>query len=177
MPGRAAIVRDATPPLNIRVGADFGARAGVRDGPVLGITDGLRIAPEAPGLMVVAARRPGAAAFGQLGLAQRHVEGAGHGVDRDHVAVVDEPDRTAGRRLRPDMANAEAVRRTGKPSVGQQRDRLADALAVERCGRRQHLTHAGPAARALIANDDDVAFFVPALLDSLERVLLAVEAQ
>jgi hypothetical protein len=103
--------------------------------------------------MVVAARRPGAAPFGQCGLAQCHVEGAGDCVDRDPIAVAQEPDRPADSRFRSDMADAEAVRRTREPAVGQQRHLLADTLAVERRRRRQHLAHAGPAARARESSD------------------------
>ena len=74
----------------------------------------------------------------------------------------EEADRPAERRLRPDMADAEAARAAGEAAVGDQRDLLADALAVERRGGRQHLAHAGAAARALVADDEDLAFLVGA---------------
>ena len=47
-------------PLNVGVGVGFGAGAGVGDGALLGVADGLRIAPQAARLVVVAPRRPGA---------------------------------------------------------------------------------------------------------------------
>ena len=78
----------------------------------------------------------------------------------DDVAVAQQRDRAADRGLGADMADAEAARRAGEPSVGDQRDLAAHALAVERGGGRQHLTHAGAALGTLIANDEHVAFLV-----------------
>ena len=98
------------------------------------------------------------------------------GVDRDDVAVAQKRDRAADRRLRPDMADAEAARRAGEAPVGDQRDLVAHALAVKRRGGRQHLAHAGAAARALVADDEHVAFLVVLVLHRLEAGLLAVEA-
>src|SRR5579883_897369 len=74
------------------------------------------------------------------------------------------------------MADAEAARRTGEAPVGDERDLVARALAIERCRRRQHLAHAGAAARAFIADDDDLARLVGAVLNRREGVLLAIEA-
>ena len=75
----------------------------------------------------------------------------------------------------PDMADAEAAGGAGEAAVGDQRHLLAHALAGERRGRRQHLAHAGAADRALVADDDDVALVVGALLHRGEGVLLALE--
>src|SRR5260221_13426403 len=155
----------------------LGAGTGMGDGALLGVADGLRVFPQRARLIAVAARLPAAFTLRQLGIAQRHVDRAGDGVDRDLVAVAQEGDRSADRRLRPDMTDAEAVRRAGEAAVGDQRHLLADALPVERRGRRQHLAHARPAARALVADHDYVAFLVAALVDCGERVLLAIEAE
>src|SRR6516164_10085450 len=127
--------------------------------------------------MVAAARLPRPPPLSQLSLAQTHVYRALLRVDRDRVAVADQADRPADRRLGPDMADAEAVGGAREPAVGQERHLVADTLAVEGRGRRQHLAHPGTAARPLIADDDDVALLVAALVDRLKRVLLAVEAQ
>jgi hypothetical protein len=70
------------------------------------------------------------------------------GVDLDDVAVLQQRDRAADRRLRPDMADAEAAGRAGEAAVGDQRDLAAHALAVERRRGRQHLAHAGAALAA-----------------------------
>ena len=61
-----------------------------------------------------------------------------------------------------------------RPSVSSA-TRLAEALADERARDAQHLLHAGPADRALVADDDDVARDDLAVLDRLEAGLLAVE--
>src|SRR5207344_632530 len=52
----------------------------------------------------------------------------------------------------------------------------AGALPGQRSRGREHLSHAGTAAWPLIADHDDLAFPVGALLDRLESVLLAVKA-
>ncbi len=66
--------------------------------------------------------------------------------------------------------------RAGEAAVGDQRHLVAHALAVERRGRRQHLAHAGAAARALVADHQHVAVLVVAPADRREARLLAVEA-
>ena len=73
-------------------------------------------------------------------------------------------DRAADRRLRADMADAEAARRAGEAAVGDERDLVAHALAVERRRGGEHLAHAGAAARALVADDEHLAFLVVACL-------------
>src|SRR6185437_12611277 len=73
------------------------------------------------------------------------------------------------------MANTKSARAAGEAAVGDERNRLAGTLTVERRRRRQHLAHAGAADRALVANDDDVAFVVLAGIDRRERLFLAVE--
>ena len=78
-------------------------------------------------------------------------------VDDDRVAFLDDGDRAAERGLRRDVADHQAVGPAREPAVGQERDRIAQALADERAGDLQHLLHARPADRALVADDDDVA--------------------
>src|SRR5262249_33010159 len=85
-------------------------------------------------------------------------------------------DRTTDRGLRSDVADAEAPRRPGEAAIGDQRHLAAHPLAIERGRGREHLAHAGAAARPLIADDQDLAFLVLALLHRLEAGLLAVEA-
>src|SRR6267378_459647 len=98
-------------------------------GALLGVADGLRVFPQRPRLMVVPPRRPGAAALGPLGVAQRNIDGAGDGVDGDHVTVAQQADRPADRGLRPDMADAEPVRGAREASVGDQRDLFVDSIS------------------------------------------------
>src|SRR6185312_2612602 len=150
--------------------------AGMGDGALLGVAHRLGVFPDRARLVLVAARLPALAPLGQLGLAQLDRDGALLGVDRDHVAVLQQRDRPAHRGLRPDMSDAEAARRAGEAAVGDERDLAARSLAVERRRGRQHLAHAGAAARPLIADDEDVALLVLPLLDAGEGILLAVEA-
>ena len=107
---------------------------------------------------MVAAGRPRLAALGELGVGDRDADLALDGVDRDHVAVLDQRDRAALGGLGADVADAEAAGGAGEAAVGDQRDLLAHALAVERRGGGEHLAHAGAALGALVADDDDVAF-------------------
>ena len=146
------------------------------DGPVLRRPDGLRIFPEVTGRHWHFSGRPGRAGDAEFLVGQFNVDGALDGVEHDDVAVADEADRTADGSFRPDMADAEAARRAREASVRDEGDLVAHALAVERGGRRQHLAHAGPALRTLVADDEDVALLVPAVLHRLETGLLAVEA-
>ena len=53
-------------------------------------------------------------------------------VDDDRVALLDDRDRAAERGLGRDVADHQAVGPAGEPAVGQQRDRVAEALADER---------------------------------------------
>src|SRR3546814_5799358 len=73
------------------------------------------------------------------------------------------------------MADADAPRGAGEAPGGDQRHLVAHALAVDRRGGGQHFAHAGAALGARVADDDDLAFLVVALVDRLVSVLLAVE--
>src|SRR5665811_56128 len=74
------------------------------------------------------------------------------------------------------MPHAEAARGTGEPSVSDERNLVAHALAIERRGGRQHLAHAGAALGALVADDDDIALVIFFGADGGESLFLAVEA-
>src|SRR5438045_8732180 len=75
------------------------------------------------------------------------------------------------------MADAEAARAAREATVGDQRNLVACTLAVKRRGGGQHLAHAGAALGALVADDEDVAVLVGAVLDGGETVLLTIEHQ
>src|ERR1700722_15131073 len=121
--------------------------------------------------MVGLARPPFGLTFGELRAGQLYVKRPHHGVDLDDVAVLEQPDRAADRRFRPDMADAEAAGGPRKTAIGDERDLARGALPGQRGRGREHLPHAGTALRPLVADDDDFAFPVSALLDSLEGVL------
>src|SRR5690242_14137855 len=161
---------------NVRIALFLGRAAGMGDRAVDGGAHLLGVFPQVTRAVVVFARLPLALALGQFVGGQLHVERSLHGIDLDDVAVADQPDRAADRRFRSDMADAEAARRAGEASVGDERDLFAGALAVERGRGREHLAHAGAAARSLVADDENLALFVRAVLHRVEAGLLAVEA-
>src|SRR5437763_4060840 len=136
----------------------------------------LSIFPERARRVVSRASGPFGLALGKLLVAQFYVKGTGDRVDLDDIAVLEQPDRAADGGFRPDMADAEAAGGAGEATVGDERDLAAHALAGQRRGGLEHFPHAGPALRALVADHDDFAFAVGALLDGLESILLTVEA-
>ena len=76
----------------------------------------------------------------------------------------------------PDVADHHAPRRAGEASIGDERHLLAHALAVDQRGDAEHLAHARPAPRALVADHQHLA--VPVLRASrtaAEARLLALE--
>ena len=84
-------------------------------------------------------------------------------------------DRAAARGFGRDVADHEAVGGAAETAVGDQRDVVAQALADQRGGDRQHLAHAGAAGRAFEADHHDVAGDDPARLHRGERGFLGIE--
>ena len=92
--------------------------------------------PTAPSWHTSPARRaftrfrllPRGLAFRQLLLAQRDGDFLLVGIDRDHVAVLQERHRAADPRFRGDVADDQPVRAAGEPAVGDQADAVAQAL-------------------------------------------------
>src|SRR6185312_17097325 len=111
--------------LNVRIDMRLGLGARMGHGALLGVADRLRVFPQRARLVVVAARLPRLAARRQLGVAELDGDGPGLGVDRDDVAVAQQADRAADRRLGPDMADAESARRAGEAAVGDERHLVA----------------------------------------------------
>src|SRR5579885_1012280 len=161
---------------DVRIAIRFGSAARMGDGALERVADLLGVFPQIARRVAVLARLPLTLALGEFLGRQLDVERALLGVDLDDVAVADEADRPADRRFRADMADAEAARRAGEAPVGDQRHLLALALAVERRRGRQHLAHTGAAFGALVADHQNLAFLVGALLHRLEAGFLAVEA-
>src|SRR4051794_38677006 len=136
----------------------------------------LSILPERTRRVVSRASAPFGLALGELLVAQFYVKGTCDRVDLDDVAILEQPDRAADGGFRPNMADAEAAGGAGEAAVGDERDLAAHALARQRRGGLEHFAHAGTALGALVADHDDLAFPVGAVLDSLKGVLLPVEA-
>src|SRR5262245_54179436 len=78
----------------------------------------LGVFPQIAGAVLVLPRLPFLLAARQFGCVQVHIDGAGHCIDGDDVAVAQEPDRSAEDRFRTDMADAEAARGAGEAAVG-----------------------------------------------------------
>src|SRR5499427_8235485 len=96
-------------------------------------------------------------------------------VDVNHVAALHGGDGSALRRLGHDVRHHETVARPGEAPVGHEGYGIAQARALERAGDVEHLAHARPALRSLVADDDDVVGLDLAFLDGLESAFLALE--
>src|SRR5829696_6229917 len=105
-------------------------------------------------------RLPFAPALFKLRVRKLHIEGAVLSIQLDNVTIMEKSDRTTDGRFRPDMADAEAARGAGKTPIGDERHFVAHPLPVKRRRGREHLAHTGAAARALVADDQHLAFFI-----------------
>src|SRR5438477_4207921 len=101
------------------------------DGALFGVAHGLRVAPDGARGVLGRPRLPAPAPARQLGPAQLDLDGALDCVDLDLVAVAQQRDRPADRRLRADMADAEAASGAGEAAIGDERHLVAHALAVD----------------------------------------------
>src|SRR5690606_40469028 len=100
-------------------------RARMGHGAIAGRPHSLNKLPQCPRPEILGARLPVLLALLEFLGAQTHIERSLDGVHLDDVAVADERDRTADRRLRPDMADAEAARCARKAPVGDESDLVA----------------------------------------------------
>src|SRR5262245_40839096 len=162
--------------LDIRVASNFRSPASMRDGARARRSHLVRIFPQHAALIGIGRWLPGLAPFAQLGRTHLDIERALLCIDGDDVAVLDQADRPADGGFRSDVANAEAARAAGKPAVGDERNLVAGALAIESGRGGQHFAHAGAPLRALVADDKHLAILIVAPLDGCEAILFAVEA-
>src|SRR3972149_181457 len=130
-----------------------------------GRTHLLGVFPQITGTEFGLARLPLRLALGEFVIRKLDVDRALVGIEFDDVAVADQGDRPADRRLRPDMADAEAAGGAGEAAVGDQRHLVALTLAIERGRGGEHFAHAGTAARALVADHQHVAVLIFLVLD------------
>ena len=122
------------------------------------------------------ARLPGGAPARELGGVEQQRRACARSPSiADPVAVAHQRDRPAERCLGADVADHQAARRAREAAVGEERDLLAHALAVDERGDAEHLAHAGAAARAFVADHEHVALAIVARADGGEGVLLALE--
>src|ERR1700757_1791756 len=110
----------------------------------------LGIFPKHPRCVIRLSGPPIGFAFGKLFVSQFYVKSADHRVDLDDVAILQQSDRSAHRRLRADMADAEAAGRAGEAAIGDQCYLTTHTLPGQGCSSLQHFAHAGTAARPLV---------------------------
>src|SRR5690349_5088602 len=130
----ARFSRAISPFSDVRIDMSFRLAARMGDGSLLGIAHGLGVAPDRARLIVMLARLPGLAPRYHFAFADRDADDALLGIDGDHVAILDQPDRAADGGFRPDMADAEAAGSAGETAIGDERHLVAHALAINRRG-------------------------------------------
>src|SRR2546430_1611559 len=162
--------------LDVRITLFLVRTARMGYGPIHRRPNLLGIFPQRTRRMVGLSGLPFGSPFSEFGVGQLYVKSSDIGVDLDDVTILQQGDRAADRRFRPDMADTEAAGGAREPAVGDQGDLAAHPLPRQRRRGREHLPHAGAAARPLIADHDDLAFLVGLVLDGLEGVLFAIEA-
>src|SRR5690606_12901247 len=106
---------------------------------------------------VTAAGLEGGPTARQLGVVDLEADRARRDVDRDEVPVLDQGDHTPGRGLGRDVPDRQARGAPGEPAVRHESADLAQAAPLEEGRGVAHLLRARAAARALVADDDDVA--------------------
>src|SRR5437763_15028763 len=103
--------------------------------------------------MVSLTRPPFSFTLGELCVGQLYVKGSGDCDDFDGIAVLQERDRRAHGRFRPDMADTESSSSPREPAVGDQRDLAAHGLPRQPPRLREHFPRAGYRVRVLMTND------------------------
>src|ERR1700690_1270887 len=161
--------------LDIRIARLLARPAGMGDRAFDGRPYLLSVFPQITGAEFGLTRLPLGLALGQFVGRKLDIDGALLGIELDDVAVADERDRPADRRLRPNMADAKAAGGAGKAPVGDERDLVALALAIERGRGGKHFTHAGAALRPFVTDHQNVAVLILLVLDRIEAGFLAVE--
>src|SRR6516225_2708705 len=126
-PARLRPAATATPKntLHVRIALHFRRRTGMRDSSVARRTDALGVLPQRSAPIAIVTRLPGGFASRQFFVTQFHRKRAGDRVHADDVAVAQEPDGAAERRLGADMADAKAARAAGETPIRDQRHLLA----------------------------------------------------
>src|SRR5262249_22947921 len=109
----------------VRIADLLGLAARMRDRAVDGGTDLLGVFPEIAGGEIGLARLPRLLALGKLGIGKLHVDRTVHSIDGDDVPVLEQRDRSAERRLRTKVTDAEAAACARETSVGDQRNLAA----------------------------------------------------
>src|SRR6476469_3256609 len=118
--------------LDVRIGFRFGSTARMGHGAVPRRTDVLRVFPKVARSCRRTARLPFRVTARQFFVRDFHVNGTLDGVEGDDVAIPHQRDRPTDRSFRARMADAEAARRAGEPTISDERDLVAHSLSVKR---------------------------------------------
>src|SRR5690606_13110379 len=119
--------------------------------------------------------RPTFTPSGHLGVVDVQIDALRGDVYPDAVAVPDEGDGAAVDRLGGDVTDAQPGRPAGEAAVSDEQHVLAQAGTLDGAGDGEHLAHARPALRALVADDHDVVRAQLTGGDSFHRRSFAVE--
>ena len=116
------------------------------------------------------------ATLGQLLVGEVDAQDAFGNVDLDGIALFDQSKRVVLGCLGRDVSDAEAGAAAGEAAVGDERADLTQSLGLEIAGGVEHLLHARAAARAFVADEDDIAGNDPVAEDARAEEIVAVDA-
>ena len=97
------------------------------------------------------------------------------GINQNHVSILDSGNRAADSGFGSDVADHQPMRCAGEAAIRHQTDLIAKTLTMERTGNGKHLAHTGTAARAFVADDNDIAGFDLGFKNRLHGVFFAFE--
>src|ERR1044071_2153222 len=97
----------------------------MRDSAFHSRADLLCVLPQIPRAELMFARLPILLARSKFVGGQFHVDRASNRIDRDEIAILEKPDRAANSSFRTDVADAEAARRAGEATIGDERNLAA----------------------------------------------------
>ena len=118
--------------------------------------------------MALSARSlPAPATLAQYRLVEIDVDALRRRIDDQAIAFLDQCNGPADRGLGRDVPDDESVTAAGESAIRDQCHRLAETLAHDRACRAQHLAHARPADRPLVAHHQNVARLHIAVQDGM----------
>ena len=120
-------------------------------------------------------RNIGSSAFFHFFVGNTDVDRSVGNINVDDVPFFDKTDFAAAGCFRRDMTDRSAAGRAGEPAVGNQRHGLVKLHAGKRRSRVEHFTHTGAADRAFVTDNNDVAVFDSAVVNRVNRFILAVK--
>ena len=96
-------------------------------------------------------------------------------VEGNDIAVLHGTDRAAFDSFRRHMSCHQTMRRSGKPPIGEECDRIAKSCPDDGGGHAQHFSHARATGRPFVPNDDHIAGFDLSGLHGHEGIFFAIK--